>query len=369
MNSLTILFAGIALAAAYGLRAPSRSGRIAAILAFLVGLAVTVLAVRGLASLSGLGRTTDFDRVVNAAVERAASDPDAPIMIFSGASYSRNAIDDIRLTQGLRERGLPHLVINLSLEAASLPEREAHLLDFLERSGRVPDVVFIEIAEAFDHQPAQFFNNSKFSARGIEQFDLRTSAWTAFGLAQGGCNGAADCVKSVGLTGAHFLLNALNVGLVARGEQPSAAGTLSAYDPQSEPREDIHADDRASGLTGVASMAPRAGPVWVASLRGILENRLIQLGVGQVGYYFPPVIPKGERAYAAGLCLGELAHAPCIPPVDTALLAALDGPVWLDEHHLLTEGANTYTDWLAERMPTLLAPAPAGPAVGAEAAQ
>lgn len=350
MNSLVFLLAALGLLAVHLLRAPSGGRWMLAAGCFSLGLVASALGVKALKDAAGIGRTSDFDRVVNHSIALAETEPDAPLVVFSGASYSRNALDDVRLTQTLRAAGHAHIAINLSLEAASLPEREAHLEDFIERSGRVPDVVFIEVAAAFDHLPAQFFNNSKFSTRGIEQFDLRTSAWTGLGLLQGGCEGSADCVMGLGLTGAHFGLNALNVGLVSQGEVPGAAGELAAYDPQSEPRIETTSEEREAGLRSGPDFRPSQGPLWIASLRAQLERDLKSVGVRQVGYYFPPVIDAEKRAYVDALCLGELAGATCIAPTDPILLSKLEGEVWFDPHHLLAEGAQTYTDWLSDRL-------------------
>ncbi|MEL6569601.1 MAG: hypothetical protein AAFQ22_14395, partial [Pseudomonadota bacterium] len=349
-NSLVFLLAGLGLLFAHLLRAPGRGRRDVALLCFTLGLVASAVGVKALVGAAGLGRTTDFDRVVNHAVAAAKAETDVPLIVFSGASYSRNALDDERLTAALREAGHPHKVINLSLEAAALPERETHLKAFLDQSDRVPDVVFIEVAAAFDYRPAQFFNNSKFSTRGIEQYDLRTSAWTGLGLLQGGCEGGADCLKNLGLTGAHFGLNALNIGLVSQGEAPQEAGTLTSYDPQTEPRIPTTEDERTGGLRSGPDFRPSHGPLWITSLRAQLESDLKARGVRQVGYYFPPVLDGQKRAYVDGLCIGELSHAPCIAPTDPVLLAGLEGDVWFDPHHLLAPGANVYTDWLADRL-------------------
>jgi len=350
MNSLVFFLAVLLLVMVHALRAPLGGTRLAAAFFFVLGLGAAAFGVKVLADQAGIGRTTDFDRVVNHAVRLAAAEPDAPLIVFAGASYSRNAIDDERLTATLRDAGHPHRVINFSLEAASLPEREAHLDAFIARAGRMPDLVFLEAAAAFDYRPAQFFNNSKFSTRGLEQFDLRTSAWTGLGLLQGGCEGGADCVKNLGLTGAHFSLNALNVGLVSQGERPEAAGELAAYDPQTQPRITTTPEERTGGLRAGPDFSPTDAPLWIASLRAQLSSRLEDSGVRDVGYYFPPVIDAQKRAYMDGLCLGEFAGAPCLAPTDPQLLAALEDEVWFDPHHLLQDGANTYTDWLASQL-------------------
>jgi hypothetical protein len=350
LNLLVFAFAAIVLVSAHLLRA-ARPGHLAGgAVAFLISLAISVMAVKAAAASFGLGRTTDFDRVVNHAVAQVEADPRVPLIVFTGASYSRNALDGEALTRQLRADGYPHRVINLSLEAASLAEREAHLDAFLSRIPRAPDLVFVEVAAAFDQHPAQFFDNSKFSLRGIEQFDLRTSAWTGVGLMQGGCAGAADCAKQAGLTGAHFGLNALNIGLVSQGERAEDAGDLAAYDPQYTAREPVDPEFRLDGLRAGPNFAPRPGPLWIASLRAQLDARLTARGVREVGYYFPPVIDAHERAYVDGLCLGELASAPCISPTDPALLAALEGEVWFDHSHLLAPGAEIYTQWLANEL-------------------
>jgi len=349
MHWSLIALAGLALVGAHMLRLPARGGRIAAGAAFIAGLVASALIVKAIAGMAGIGRTTDFDRVVNRAVSIAHQDP-APLIVFSGASYSRNALDDERLTLALRTRGHDVRVINLSLEAASILERRAHIEAFMARSGRVPDLVFIEVAGHFDHHVAQFFGNSKFSMRGIEQFGLSETAWTGLGLVEGACPGLTGCIKDAALTASHFALNALNVGLIARGEPPAAAGQLASYDPQAEPREAVDPQVRSSGLGRRIEASPARGPQWARSVRTIQREQLARASVGAVGYYFPPVIDAGERAYLAGLCKGELAGFACFAPDDPALLAELDRAVWLDDSHLLDGGAAVYTRWLAEQL-------------------
>ena len=347
MHGLMIFWAVLALLAVHLLRPSAGTSRFGGLVAFLLGLVLTAGLVRVSADLAGIGRTTDFDRVVNHAV-RVAGEDQAPLILFSGASFSRNAIDDERLTEALRAAGYPHRVINFSLEAASLPERAAHLDQFIQHA-RQPDIVFIEVAERFDDRPTQFFGNSKFSLRGIEQFDLRTSAFAALGLTEGGCSGLADCVQETGLLGAHLGLNLLNVGLIGQGERPENAGELSAWDAQHEPRVEVEQADRSRGLTAATISNPDYGPRWIASMRSMSASKLDARGT-DVAYYFPPVIDPGARAYAAGLCAGELAGEVCIAPDAPDLLEQLDGPFWLDEEHLLEPGAAAYTDWLAAQL-------------------
>ena len=203
------LLAGIALVLAHGLKLPLMGRRMVAISAFVAGLLLSVVTVKAIAGAAGIGRTTDFDRYVNAAVVTATQD-NAPLIVFTGASYSRNGIDPDRLTLALRERGFPHRVVSLSIEAASILERDAHLEQFMTLSGRVPEVVFVEVAKDFDSRAAYMFGNSKFSARAIEQFDLATAAWTGFGILGGACRGVKDCALDSAYLGLHSALNFIN---------------------------------------------------------------------------------------------------------------------------------------------------------------
>lgn len=369
MHPIFILLALLILFGAHLARLPARGGVWLASGAFVAGLVAMALLLRVVFGGLGIGRTTDFDRVVNAAVA-AASQDDAPLIIFTGASYSRNALDDETLTQALRARGFPHRAINLSLEAASMLERQAHLEAFIDRSGRIPDVVFIEVARDFDMRVAQFFDNSKFSARGIEQFGPVETVWTLRGLTNGACPGAAGCVKDTAFLGLHFALNAANVGLGARGEPAGQAGDLASYDPQDTPREEIDLLDRGLALTAAPDVSPVTGPPWARDFRQAWRAHLTRQGVGRTGYYFPPVIEANKRAYAEGLCRGELSDPVCIAPQDEALLDALDDDVWFDRSHLLDPGAQLYSSWLAGKIAEsgiLAGPeAASGPGGGAE---
>ncbi len=337
--------AGIALLIAHGLKLPAAGGRLGAIAAFGAGLLLSAFAIKTVASASGIGHTTDFDRYVNAAVAEAKQDP-AQLIVFTGASFSRNGIDPARLTLALNEHGYDYRVISLSIEAASILERNAHLEQFMALSGRTPDVVLIEVAQEFDHRAAYMFGNSKFNARAIEQFDLATTAWTARGLAGGACEGLSGCIKDAGFLGLHAALNLLNVGLIGTGERPQDALAVPSYDPAVKARAPSNPEDAAT----ILAAAPTFGPQWVRAYRTRQRETLLGQGVRAVGYYQPPMLDPAARAYTSGLCLGELAGYLCIDPDNPALLNRLNAPVWFDPSHLLDTGTAIYNAWLVQQL-------------------
>ena len=337
--------AALGLLLAHGLKLPRAGSRFISATAFIVGLLITAFLIKSFATANGIGRTTDFDRFVNAAVVEVSQDY-APIIVFTGASYSRNGIDPERLTLALRERGYPHRVVSLSIEAASILERDQHLQQFIELSGKVPDLVFIEVAEDFDHRAAYMFGNSKFSMRAIEQFDLPTSAWTGFGILGGACQGLKGCVLDAGYLGLHTALNVLNVGLIGSGERSASVKAVPAYDPQSEPRA-------ASEHTLSLKSAPASiyqGPQWIRSFRYQQQNRLLAQGTRAIAYYQPPTLDPDARAYIDGLCEGELFAFDCFSPNDPQLMAQLNGDYWFDSSHLLDDGTAIYNAWLAQEI-------------------
>lgn len=344
---MTIGFFICAFAALFltrSLRLPGRGSVVAGMVAFGGGLLVTLLAIRGLAATANIGLSTDFDRVVNGAVAVARQDP-APLIVFTGASYSRNGIDPERLTLALREAGYTYRVINVSLEAASILERDQHVQQFIALSGRVPALVFVEVAAAFDNRAAFMFANSKFTARAIEQFDPVTSWHTAKGIAQGACSGPLGCIKDAVFLVLHTTMNTLNLGLIGQGEHPDRAGILQSWDPQYSAREPIDfAPLMETEDTDVST------PDWVLEYRADLRARLLAEGVRAVGYYLPPVISPFGRAYMRDVCGGELAAFTCISPDDPDLLKALQKNVWRDESHLLDAGAQIYNHWLADQL-------------------
>lgn len=337
--------AALGLLLAHGLRLPFAGSRTVSAAAFLAGLAIAVIVIKSLAAANGIGRTTDFDRFVNAAVIETADDY-SPIIVFTGASYSRNGIDPERLTIALRERGYPHRVVSLSIEAASLLEREQHLQQFIELSGKVPDLVFIEVAQDFDHRAAYMFGNSKFNMRAIEQFDLATTAWTGFGVLGGACNGLKGCVLDAAYLGLHSALNTLNVGLIGAGEKAINVSAIPAYDPQSEPRE--AAEIALSLKTQPAEVFQ--GPQWIRSYRYQQQQRLLAQGTRAIAYYQPPILDPEARAYIDGLCEGELFAFDCFSPNAPDLMAQLNGEHWFDPSHLLDSGTAIYNAWLVEQI-------------------
>jgi len=337
--------AGLGLVLAHGLKLPLAGSRFASISAFLVGLIVTAFVVKSLASANHIGRTTDFDRFVQAAVIEATQD-DAPLIVFTGASYSRNGIDPERLTLALRERGYPHRVVSLSIEAASILERDAHLNQFIELSGRVPDTVFIEVARDFDQRAAYMFSNSKFNMRAIEQFDLKRAAWTSFGILGGACEGAKGCILDSAYVGMHASLNFFNVGLIGGGESISDVNAVPAYDPQIEAR----AKSQPNLALKQKPVSIFQGPQWARSFRYQQQNRLHDRGVRQVAYYQPPALDPTARAYLDGLCAGEFVEHACISPNDPNLMVQLNGDHWFDPSHLLDSGTAIYNAWLVDEI-------------------
>ncbi|HBJ92872.1 MAG TPA: hypothetical protein DDZ43_08345 [Hyphomonadaceae bacterium] len=192
MHWIALLTAGLALILARTLRAPGRSGMFTGLAFFLSAFAVTSFAIRVGSEQAEITRPTEYDQFVTYAAEQVRAEPATPFVVFVGASFSRNAIDDEALTAQLRAAGYPHRVVNLSLQGASLQERDAHLWQFMRMTGMAPDVVFLEVADLFDSNPAYVFNVAKFSDRAIEQFDPNSTYWSMKGLAQGACHGMAD---------------------------------------------------------------------------------------------------------------------------------------------------------------------------------
>lgn len=349
MNWVFILFAVVALAFGHLLRVSNRSSLLLGFGTFLAGLIASIALVRVFTERADIVRATGFDGILNHGLERAAMD-DAPIIVFSGASYSRNGIDADRLTTLLRARGYPHRVINLSMEAGSLMERREYIELFMERSPKTPDTFFIEIAHETDYKPAFIFGNSKFSNRAINQFDVNATAWTLAGFKDGGCVGLADCIKQIGLLGAHAVLNTMNIGVLSQGEPRSEVDTLKPYEGPTEARDDIPAGERNASLSAGKAREAQDGPNWALSVRQLQREYLSTKGVEKIGYYFPPVVPEDLRTYSASLCEGELSAFTCIVADDPTLLAKLDQPVWQDRTHLLADGAKIYGDWLIEEL-------------------
>lgn len=338
-------YAGVALIAAHFLRLPAKSSRFDGILAFATGLFVAVIATKIVIAATGLDRTTDFDRFTNAAVLEAER-TEAPLLIFSGASYSRNGLDPDRLSERLSEKGFDYRAINLSIEAASVIERDNHIQQFMALSGEIPDMVFIEVSEEFDNRAAFMFGNSKFNDRAIEQFDLRGSLWTLLGIRGGACYGTSGCLKDAGFLGAHTALNVLNVGAVGQGRLPGTVEGLSSFDPITEVRRDYDI----LNATKLNKAEAAYGPQWVRSYRAQMHAKLSSAGVRAVGYYQPPVLSPEQRAYAEGLCLGELSDAVCLHANSLALMGQINGEFWVDPSHLNAVGAAIYSDWLADQL-------------------
>jgi len=349
MHWIAFIAAALALLLAKLLRTPERSRVWTGAAWFFAAFLVTTFTVRVMSDRADMTRPTEYDQFVSHAARQVLAEPDAPLLLFVGASYSRNAIDDVEMTRKLRAAGYPHRVINLSLQGASLQERDAHLWAFMRATGIAPDAVFLEVSDEFDRDPAYVFSVAKFSDRAIKQFDPDAFYWSMKGLVQGQCSGTAACMKSWGLLNVHALMNWTNLGLLATGQTLENISPMPAFDPKDDPRETFVLDDTEidRSLRSVPQIVPETGPSWARLFRIDQRERLLAAGVRRVAYYYPPVIPPDARQYVARLCAGELSEFPCIAPIDRQLLASLSGAVWYDDRHLLRDGAEVYTSWLA----------------------
>ena len=349
MHWIALLAACLALMLVKLFRAPDRSRIVSGSLWFATAFIVMTFGIRVVSEQAHITRPTDYDKFVNFAAEQVREEPDAPLVVFVGASYSRNALDDQALTRDLRAKGYPHRVINLSLEGASLQERDAYLWQFMRQVKRAPDAVFLEVSDEFDRDPTYAFENSKFSDRAIEQFDPSAVFWAAKGLMQGQCDGLSGCVKSWVLLKAHAFMNWTNLGMLATGQTSQDIAPNASFDPQDIPRTSFTLDNEAIRLDLGPSgeIVPENGPSWARLFRINQRARLQAAGVRRIAYYYPPVLRGADRQYVADLCAGELADYPCIAPTDQALLSNLNGQVWFDDQHLLRDGAVVYTGWLA----------------------
>ena len=354
MSALAIIVMGLALLLAHTLRGARGRFRLAHAGAFVLGLLVSALVIRFFAIENGIERRSDYDRFVLHGLNLAEAS-DAPLWVFVGASYSRNAIDADGLTERLRERGRDVQAINLSLQGASLQERRAHLEDFLARTPRPPERVFLEVAPEFDADPVYVFQVAKFSDRAIDQFTPANTVRASRDILARRCGGLVACGKAAAFTGSHGLMNGLNIGLLYSGERFAALEAVPSWDPQTEPREELNAVQRAeisppARGAALSSQAPVREPyVWGAAYRGEWVAELEAADI-EVGFYFPPVLDPGKRAYGRGLCAADESGRPCLIADAPQLLAALDEEVWFDPGHLLVPGAQAYMDWLADQL-------------------
>lgn len=349
MPIILFLVGVFALGIAFLARAPQKSRAFIPTASFIGGLVASALGISALANAFDFQRTTDFDNFVAHSVELTSTD-DAPIALFLGASLSRNALDDQQLTKLLRAQGYPHRAINLSLQGSSLQERNKALQEYLDRAPRAPDVVFLSVVQEFDELSAYVFKVSKFSDRAIDQFDLPAAQWAGLGIIGGSCYGVVGCVKDTAFGGIHLTLNSLNVGLLSSGEKFSAVEKLPAYDPQETPREEQTTQEIVEGLNKVLDVDAHDGPHWAKSFRAMQREQLREAGVRKINYYAPPVVDAGVRSYTQNVCAGELSKYNCIQANDPELLNQLKSQIWFDPEHLLSDGAEIYTSWLATKI-------------------
>jgi hypothetical protein len=347
MLALKFLLGAMVLAGfGYLLRTPPK-GLVRGSLAFVLAFGMTAAGISAGARKFCIVREDPYAQIAASVLLQLEQDP-APYILFVGASYSRNALNDQALGQHLQARGFPYQVINFALEGSSLQERDLRLRQLLQEARRPPAMVFLELSEKFDTNPTYGFEVAKFSNRVIGQFDVRGTKWAMRGLAEMRPQlGTKALAKDGILLSLHTPINLANIGLLAGGGQFSDFEPMAAYDPQTEPRTLVSAQERNHGLLAPFTETAAPAPNWARAFRAEQAAYLKAHGVARVGYYFPPVVSAKERAYVAARCT-EYDH--CFAPTDIEMLAKLDDDLWFDAEHLLQDGAAIYTRWLADEL-------------------
>lgn len=316
---------------------------------FVVGFVSVAALVHWGANSAGIVRTDKYARVAADALQRVEHSR-TPYVLFVGASYSRNAIDDQRLTQLLQKQGHDLQVINFSMQGASLQERNLRLKEFMQAAPRPPESVFLEISDEFDRAPTYGFTSAKFSNRVFGQFNLGNTIWAVRGLWEQRFHLSRKTkVEDSVLLAMHLPVNLLNVGLLSGGNWLADTEPLQSWDPQQKPRSEVTRQERNTGLLAPYDKPAAKEPKWARDYRAEQASWLHAHGVKRIGYYFPPVVNPADRAYAAARCKE---YSPCIAPTDLEMLARLDKDIWFDSEHLLAKGGEIYTDWLAAQLET-----------------
>ena len=347
MLAIKLLIGAIVLTGfGYMLRRPPR-GFWRGALGFTVMFSGTAFGINTITKQAGIVREDAYARIAAHALQQVQGNT-LPYLLFVGASYSRNGLDDRLLSQKLQDRGYRVQVINFALEGASLQERDLRLKQFMQAAPRPPEMVFFEISERFDTNPVYGFEVAKFSNRVIGQFDAAGTLWAIKGMAeQKSERGFGSLAKNSILLGLHAPVNLTNIGLIAGGGTLSSLSANPAFDPQDTARSEVTGRDRNFGLLAPIEIQEHAAPVWATEFRKQQANWLKKNGVLRIGYYFPPVIDAHERAYIAARCRE---YTYCIAPDDLTLLAQLDKDIWFDAEHLLADGARIYTNWMSTQL-------------------
>ncbi len=348
MHGIVILVGVAVLAAALGLfRGAPRGGLVRSAVAFVLGLSLTAAGVKAAGHALALYPDDELARFAAHALEHS---DERPTILMWGTSMARNAIDDELVTETLTAAGYDVRVISVSLEGASVQERDLHLRQFLRAADSAPAAVLMEVSLRTDDRPTFVFDVSKFSARAIKQFGPRGTYWALRGFLSDWRPGLVQWGYQGALLGVHAGLNHLNVGYLRNARPLQDVTPSRAFDGLPGLRvETLTAEEVVAGLAENAD-SPMAPPRWARAFRADQRAMLTQAGVERVGYFMPPVVPADQRAYAAAVCAEE-PQALCIAPDDAALSASLaDIGFWADERHLTEIGAQTYSLWLAERL-------------------
>ncbi len=347
MHFVVLIVALVLLALVTGvLRAVPRGGLIGSAAAFLAGLVVVAAGIKTAAHVFALYPDDQLARFAAHAIE---TDDGRPTIMLWGTSMSRNAIDDDLLTETLNARGYDVRAVSVSIEGASLFERDNHIRQYM-RAHRAPEVMLLEIAAPTDETPSYVFDISKFSNRTISQLGPRQSVWFAIGFLRDWRPGIVRWGYHAGVGGLHAGLNWLNVGQLRTLNHIENIESERAFEPLEEQREDIDAEIVAEGLSARDAEPTFDPPQWAVDFREAQRSYLRGLGIEHIHYYIPAVVPADRRAYFEVACERQ-GDALCLSSEDDALLSRLNDPdLWSDYRHVHPEGARIYTLWLADRL-------------------
>jgi hypothetical protein len=402
--SQPLALSGLALVAMALLRlAPSRiSGWFLALP--LIGLVGGSWALDSMLQSAEWIRNVPVEKGLHQMLQQEREDKFASLMIM-GSSYADNAIDMPVLKQSLLDNGHQRQPIGFADGGISPIERTHYLNEYLKRTSHPPREALLEVSLYYDlfPGPMYYFETASFSQNAINTMDSVTTFWALKWELSEDRRGLLRQVAGVKNILAHFLLNAVNAGLIPNGVRvepgfpawltPICAPTgMVTAENVSKAVDVTLAAGRGSPLWGALwdgernDFAKRADAIsanwgyparmaiqhglqqapdadwhpspWLDALLDYQIQRLRDAGTRRLAFFTTPTLLAPQSRYTLNFCQ-DRTDLPCLRVETSDLPDQLRHPqAWVDFGHVCDTVRKPYSQWLAQAVWPILSDTP-----------
>jgi hypothetical protein len=271
------------------------------------------------------------------------------VIVIEGGSYVLNGVDSGWMMDELHQLGFDVRVVRLAAGAANHFERyrmAQHILQRLSAKKAGQRWIYLtEVHLKYDSAPVAQFMENQDSVRAYDYVTL-SNAWAA-----------ATALRSPGVQVPdgwqwklfrHAMINSFSVGAASRylaeSEVEMGGGRVNWHRKQRFRFRGMGRQIESLSKPVVGNMLP-----WLELVREPRTRRLWKPYTSELVYFGLPAANLEQVQYVREFCAAT--RHKCISPADPELLGALDNPnLWRDAGHLMKQGAEIYSRWLARQL-------------------